>query len=77
MPAEQTRFVPQLVPSARAVAVAVHAGPVLQVWLPTWHGSVGSVQSAPTVQEAQVPAEQTRFVPQLVPSAKFPLSVQT
>ncbi len=76
-PAEQTRFVPQLVPLGRAVVVAVHAGPVLQVWLPTWHGSVGGVQSAPTVQEAQVPAEQTRLVPQLVPSVTFPVSVQT
>ena len=68
-PAEQTWFVPQLVPSGWAVVVELHTGPVLQLVVPTWHGSAGGVHVWPAVQAVHVPAEQTRFVPQTVPSA--------
>ncbi len=67
-PAEQKRPAPQVVPLATFAAVSVQTGPDVQLWLPTWHGFAG-VQVAPAVQAVQVPAEQTSFVPQVVPSS--------
>jgi hypothetical protein len=77
LPALQTWFVPQLLPSASSVPVSVHTDvPVLQVSVPTWQGLVG-VHAPPAVQATQVPALQTWFVPQAVPLERFPVSAQT
>ena len=44
--------------------------------VPVWQAFAG-VQATPAVQETQVPVLQTWFVPQVVPSAMLPVSVQT
>jgi hypothetical protein len=77
LPARQTRLAPHEVPSGRLVVVSLHTGvPVEQSVVPAWQ-ELGTVQLAPWVQALQVPFEQTMLVPQLVPSALLPESVQT
>jgi hypothetical protein len=64
----QTIPVPHAVPAA-LLAVASHTGdPVVHAIAPLLQGSVGW-HVAPVVHETQLPARQTRFVPQAVPSA--------
>lgn len=76
-PALQASPVPQAVPS-RTLPVSVQTGaPVPQVIAAVLQvGSVVEVQAAPAVQGEHAPLLHTRFVPQLVPFATFPLSVQ-
>ncbi len=76
--AEQTRFVPQLVPAARKVR-SVHTGaPELHSMVAVASQGFVEVQVAPWAQEVQTPVEeQTRFVPQLVPAARKVRSVHT
>ncbi len=69
VPALQVWPVPQDVPFGAFTNGPEQVGPVVQEVVPVWHGFVGDVQVAPAVQEVHVPAEQTWFVPQLVPSA--------
>jgi len=69
VPALQTRFVPQLVPSVTFVAASRQTEvPVEHEVVPLWQGFAG-VQASPAVQALHVPALQTRFVPQVVPLA--------
>lgn len=76
LPALHTLFFPQEVPSAAIPVVAQTDVPVTHEVVPVRQGSVGW-QSAPAVQETQVPALQTLFVPQSVPLARFfPVSEQ-
>jgi len=68
--AVQTRFVPQLVPGGWLRVVSTQTGvPVVQDVVPVWHGFDAGVQADPAAQGLHAPALQTRFVPQLVPSA--------
>jgi hypothetical protein len=69
---------PQAVPS-RTLPVSVHTGtPVPQVIAAVLQvGSVIDVQAAPAMQGSHAPLLHTRFVPQLVPFATLPVSVQT
>jgi hypothetical protein len=55
VPFEQTRFVPQLVPFARAIPESTQTvAPVEQSVVPVWHGFVG-VQATPAVHALHVP----------------------
>jgi len=77
VPAElHTLFVPQVVPATRFLPVSEQVIDGEQDCVPAWHGFVG-LQASPTVQETQLPLLQTMFVPQVVPFATFPDSVQT
>jgi hypothetical protein len=68
VPALQTMLLPHGVPLAALAVVSTHTGcPVEQEIAPTSHGSAG-LQSAPPVQATHSPEEQTRLVPQGVPS---------
>jgi len=63
-------FVPQLVPSVWNVPASWQVGaPVAHEVAPPWHGLASGTQAAPAVQALHTPPPQTRFVPQLVPSA--------
>jgi hypothetical protein len=75
-PALHTLFVPQTVPFERFWVVSEQVIVGTQVIVPAWQGLAGA-QAIPAVQEAHAPLLQTRFVPQLVPLATFPDSVQT
>ncbi len=75
-PAEQTRFVPQVVPSVAFPLSVQTCAPVAQEKVAVWQGFV-EVQVPPAVQATHAPFEQTWFAPQVVPSARFPVSVQT
>jgi hypothetical protein len=72
----QTLFVPQLVPPTRFLPVSEQVIDGEQACVPAWHAFDG-MQTWPTVQGTQLPLLQTMFVPQLVPFATFPDSVQT
>ncbi len=76
VPDEQTRFVPQGVPSVAFPLVTQVAVPVAQEVAPVLQALSVGVHAVPAVQPTQVPDEQTRFVPQGVPSAAFPLVTQ-
>ncbi len=65
----------QLVPSGSAVCVQVGLFDVSHVIEPTWHESLAG-QLVPGTQ-VQTPALQFSSVPQDVPSARTPESVQT
>jgi len=71
--------VPQEVPLGTLPESVQTAAPVSQDVFPLWHGLLGTVQLAPTVQLTQLPVElQTLLVPQLAPAARsVPLSLQT
>lgn len=75
-PLLQTMLVPQEVPLTRFLPVSVQVIDGEQDCVPAWQRFVG-VQASPTVQDRQLPLLQTRFVPQVVPLATFPDSVQT
>jgi hypothetical protein len=67
VPFEQTRPFPHAEPLASGVPVSLQtAAPVEQEIWPTSQGLAG-VQLAPFVQATQLPPEQTRSAPQLVP----------
>jgi hypothetical protein len=82
VPPEQTRFVPQTVPSGTfAAGFAVQTGepvePVGHWYEAWWQRSEGRVHTPPAVQP-QTPVVHAIAVPQLVPSGWFaPVSVQT
>ena len=76
VPLLQTMFVPHDAPLARFRPVSEHVIVGAQVCVPAWHGFAG-VQASPAVHDAQAPELHTRFVPQDVPLATFPDSVQT
>jgi hypothetical protein len=71
-PPLQTWSGPHAVPFGSAtVASSTHVCvPVLHEVMPVRHGSGFVAQASPAVQEEQVPALHTRFVPQLVPFAR-------
>ncbi len=75
----QVRFVPQLVPAASGVVVAVQTGPPELHWMAPWKQTPDSVQPSPSWQETHAPEPlQTRFEPQLVPAATgFAVAVHT
>jgi hypothetical protein len=69
LPLSQTSFVPQTVPLATWVAVAMQLDvPLLQEVVPVTHGFVG-VHAVPATQEPQFPLLQTSPVPHVVPLA--------
>lgn len=78
-PALQTMLVPQEAPAALLVALSTHTDePVEHDVVPTLQGSGLVEQVSPAVHAVQVPALQTRLLPQVVPSARdIPLSVHT
>jgi len=76
LPALHTLFVPQTVPLDRLWVVSEQVIVGTQVMVPAWQGLLG-VQAIPAVHDTQAPLLQTRFVPQEVPLAMFPDSVQT
>src|SRR5258708_5815767 len=77
LPAEQTRFVPQAVPSECIVPVAVHVGtPDAHASLPPWQGFVGW-QVAPSTQAMHEPIEHTWFMPHGLPSPWLPEAMHT
>ena len=77
VPALQTWFSPQLVPSARLTPESRHTElPVEHDVVPVWQAFAG-VQATLAVQEMQAPELQTWSVPQVVPSGMLPVSVQT
>jgi hypothetical protein len=68
VPALQTMLLPHDVPLAALAIASTHTGcPVEQEIPPAWHGSAG-LQGAPPVHATHWPEEQTRLVPQGVPS---------
>ncbi len=75
-PALQTLFVPHEVPFAAFPVSPQTGAPVVQEIAPVRQAFAG-VQSAPAVQAVQAPLPQTMFVPQDVPLATLPDSVQT
>ena len=76
VPALQTWFVPQGVPLARFPDSTQRGEPVAQDVVPVLHALPGW-QLEPAAQVTQVPALQTRSVPQLAPVAsELPVSVQ-
>ncbi len=76
VPALQTLFVPQEVPFDRLCVVSEQLIVGTQVMVPAWQGLDGA-QAIPAVHDAQAPLLHTRSVPQEVPLAAFPDSVQT
>jgi hypothetical protein len=76
VPLLQTMFVPHDAPLARFRPVSEHVIVGEQVCVPAWHGLAG-VQTSPGVHDAQTPELHTMFVPQDVPFATFPDSIQT
>jgi hypothetical protein len=76
-PPPQTASAPQLVPSVTRTPVSLHTGPASQDSVPTWHGLVEGVHADPAAHATHPPSSQTRPLPQVVPSATFPLSAQT
>jgi hypothetical protein len=76
VPLLQTMLVPQVVPLTRFLPVSVQVIDGEQACVPAWHAFDG-MQASPTVQGKQLPLLQTMFVPQVVPLATFPDSVQT
>ena len=76
VPLLQTMFVPHDAPLARFRPVSEHVIVGEQVCVPAWHGFAGA-QASPAVHDAQAPELHTMFVPQDVPLATFPDSVQT
>jgi hypothetical protein len=75
-PLLQTLSVPQGVPGWALVPLSLHTGPLAQTRVPRWQALVGT-QLSPTLHWTQAPALHTWSVPQLLPSAALPLSVQT
>jgi hypothetical protein len=76
-PSEQDAGSPHAVPGGLAPPATQTGAPVSQEIVPCRQGFVGGVQAAPAVQDTQLPALHTRFVPQLFPSgASCPVSVQ-
>jgi hypothetical protein len=75
-PPPQTASGPQLVPSGSTVASSLQTGPAVHDRTPPWHGFVG-VHAVPGAHETHAPPEQTRSVPQPVPSGSSPVFVQT
>ena len=75
-PLLHTMFVPQTVPSTSLLPVSEQPMFGEQTVCPAWQGFAG-VQACPTVQAVQAPPLHTMFVPQEVPLAAFPDSVQT
>src|SRR5579859_6164997 len=76
VPLLQTLSVPHIVPSGASMAWSTQAGVFPHVSFPAWQGLSGT-QLAPSVHMTQSPLLQTIFEPQVVPSAAFPVSVQT
>jgi hypothetical protein len=73
-------LVPQLVPGAwlPVGTFSVQTGkPVVQEFVPRWHGFAAGWQVVPGKHALQNPPPQNWFVPQFVPSGRLPLSVQT
>jgi hypothetical protein len=78
LPAEQSSFVPQKVPSGSAVPVSVQTDvPVAQESVPVWQGLPPGVQATPAVHATQEPALQTWFVPHEVPDGSGPVATHT
>ena len=77
LPALHTMFVPQLVPFGRFPDSWQTGEPVAQDVVPVLHALVGW-QLAPAAHMTQVPALQTRSVPQVTPFANdWPVSVHS
>ena len=76
VPLSHTLFVPHVVPSARFCPVSEQTMAGEQTVMPAWQ-TLDAVQASPAVQATHVPPLQTMLVPQEVPSATFPVSVQT
>ncbi|MGC4086963.1 MAG: hypothetical protein QM756_03495 [Polyangiaceae bacterium] len=75
-PALHTLLVPQLVPFATAVVLAVHPIAGVHVVFPVTQGFSGT-QSRPAEHETHTPPLQIWFVPQDVPLSTFALSMHT
>ena len=75
-PLLHTLLVPQVVPLTRFLPVSAHVIDGEQDCVPAWHAFDG-MQASPTVQGKQLPLLHTMFVPQVVPLATLPTSVQT
>jgi hypothetical protein len=76
-PPPQTSLVPHGVPFVTLLSAVQTDEPVVHELVPIWHGLPGAVHVAPAVQATQLPARQTMFVPQDVPSGAFvPRSAQ-
>jgi len=75
-PLLQTRLVPHVAPFTRFLPVSEHVISGEQACVPAWHGFTG-IHDTPAVHDTQIPALQTRFVPQEVPLATFADSAQT
>jgi hypothetical protein len=75
LPVWHTLFVPQEVPFATFPVSAQTEVPFEQDVIPV-RQAVAGVQVTPAVQDAQLPLLQTLLVPQEVPFATFPVSVQ-
>ena len=73
----QTWLGPQLVPAALLPPSMQVMRPVAQVVVPFRQTPGFVVQPRPTVQPPQMPLLHTRFVPQVVPFGRFPVSPQT
>jgi hypothetical protein len=73
-----TRFVPQPVPAGLLVPSMQVMTPVAHEFVPFLHAAFGFELHVPFgTQPPQLPLLQTRFVPQVVPLAMFPVSTQT
>ena len=77
VPLLQTMFVPHTVPLTSALPLSAQVIEGEQAWNPAWHLFVVGMQAVPAVQATQLPPLQTRFVPQVVPSATLADSTQT
>jgi hypothetical protein len=71
LPAMHTRLVPHVVPFGRLPVSAHTDAPVAHDVAPVLHGLPGW-QLAPAAHDTQLPALQTRSVPQVVPLARLP-----
>jgi len=74
-PLLHTRLAPHMDPLTRLVPVSAQLMGAQEV-KPAWQGLVG-VHASPAVHATHWPALHTKFVPQLVPLATFPVAVQT
>src|SRR6185312_12807978 len=77
VPSLQTLLVPHSVPLARFFPVSEQVMVGAQTVMPAWQALPLGVHAIPAVQETQLPSLQTMLVPQEVPLAKLPDSVQT
>lgn len=76
VPLLQTLFIPQAEPLARFLPVSEQLMLGEQTVTPAWQG-FGAVQASPAAQTTHVPLLQTMLVPQDIPLATLPASVQT